>query len=534
MSVTIGLLLALSFLVSLLALAGFIWAISNRQMNVDQADAYTVFAEGEPGHMDDPTVATPDEPLEKRHHYDPVQAGIDAVSRRPVTVLLTSSIVWLVIGSVFGVIASLKMHWPDLLADQAPLTFGRARTVHLNLVVYGWLSMAGLGVAMWITPRIFHARLRNPSLPIYGAVLWNLAVAAGAVAIASGWNDGEEWLEIPWQIDIALALGAACFVLPLFRTALARNVKHIYVTGWYFIAAIGWFPILFVVANLPYIYVGAQEATVNWWFAHNVLGLWLTPLGVGAAYYFIPKIIGKPIYSYVLSLIGFWALALFYSQVGIHHLIGGPVPTWLATLSIVHSMMMFVPVIAVAINHHVTVARNLWAFRQSFPLRFVWIGALGYTAASFQGATQALRPVQTVVHFTQYTVAHAHLGVYGFVSLVLFGSIYYIMPRSVGRQWPYPRFITAHFWLTVVGFGIYFVGLTIGGVRQGLAMIDATRPFADSVRLLYPYLVWRSIGGGLMTLGHFLFAVNFVRLLAGAREPQRIDKDAASVPAVAQ
>lgn len=330
--------------------------------------------------------------------------------------------------------------------------------------------------------------MRFPKLPIAGAILWNLGVLAGAFAIALGWTDGEEWLEIPWQIDILLAAAGLFFVLPLISTAVHRQVDHIYVTGWYYLGALCWFPILFAIANIPYIHSGVQEATVNWWFAHNVLGLWLTPLGVGAAYYFIPKIIGKPVYSYSLSLLGFWALALFYSQVGIHHLIGGPVPTWVVTLSIVHSVMMFVPVIAVAINQHVLVARNLWALKESVPLRFISLGALFYTLASFQGSIEALRSINSVTHFTHYTVAHAHLGVYGFVSLILFGAIYYILPRATGRHWPWPAAIAAHFWLVVIGFLIYFVALTAGGIFQGLAMLDATRPFADSVRVTIPYL----------------------------------------------
>jgi cytochrome c oxidase cbb3-type subunit 1 len=276
-----------------------------------------------------------------------------------------------------------------------------------------------------------------------------------------------------------------------------------------------------------------QEATVNWWFAHNVLGLWLTPLGVGAAYYFIPKIIGKPIYSYSLSLLGFWALALFYSQVGIHHLIGGPVPTWVVTLSIVHSVMMFVPVIAVAINQHVTVARNLWAFKASVPLRFISLGAVMYTLASFQGSIEALRTINTVTHFTQYTVGHAHLGAYGFVSFILFGAVYHMGPRLTGRQWPAPALIKVHFWLVVVGFSIYFFALTIGGVLQGLAMLDATRPFADSVTVLAPYLEARSVGGALMTLGHLIFAGQFVALLAQGRAPQAGAAPTDTVPATA-
>ena len=141
-------------------------------------------------------------------------------------------------------------------------------------------------------------------------MLWNIGLVAGLIAIASGWSDGEEWLEIPWQIDGLLAIGGALTVFPLLRTAFSREVEHIYVSGWYYLAGMMWFPALFIIANIPYVFVGAEQATVNWWFAHNVLGLWLTPLGLGAAYYFIPKIIGKPVYSYALSLLGFWALAL--------------------------------------------------------------------------------------------------------------------------------------------------------------------------------------------------------------------------------
>lgn len=364
-------------------------------------------------------------------------------------------------------------------------------------------------MVLWVAPRIFHTALRHPKLPIIGAILWNLALVFATWALASGWTDGEEWLEIPWQIDILLALGGSFFVLPLLRTAAARNVQHIYVSGWYWMAALCWFPVLFFIANIPDVYSGAQEATVNWWFAHNVLGLWLTPIGVGIGYYFIPKIIGKPIYSYSLSLLGFWGLALFYSQVGIHHLIGGPIPTWLVTLSIVHSVMMFIPVIAVAINQHVTVARNLWALKELVALRFIWLGAICYTLASFQGSTEALRAVNTVTHFTQYTIAHAHLGAYAFVAFSLFGAIYHMMPRITGHAWPWPAMIAVHFWLVVIGFLVYFVSLTIGGVLQGFSMLDATRPFAESVILLKPYLEGRSIGGALMTLGHLLFAAHF-------------------------
>ncbi|KAF0281657.1 cbb3-type cytochrome c oxidase subunit I [Spiribacter roseus] len=511
MSLTIGTMMALSFVVSLIGLAFLIWAVASKQFRVDQSDAEVIFsgAEGEDHAPDDPTSFGFQEDAEPGE-------GTDTRHRKLIFALIGFGTFWLVLGSIFGVIASLKLHLPDWLTGSAPLSFGRMRTMHLNSVIYGWLSLAGIGVAMFLVPRLFKTPLRGVNLAWGGLVLWNIGVAVGVYAIATGWTDGMEWLEIPWQVDILLAAGGACFAAPLVLTAVNRNVHHIYVTAWYYLGALVWFPVLFVIGNLP-IHTGVQGATVNWWFAHNVLGLWLTPIGVGAAYYVLPKIIGKPIYSYRLSLLGFWALALFYSQVGMHHLIGGPVPTWVVTLSVVQSVMMFIPVIAVAVNQHVLWATNLWAFKQSLPLRFVAFGAVMYTLASFQGSMEAVRAVNTVTHFTHYTVAHAHLGAYAFVSLVLFGTVYYLMPILTGRLWPAPRLIALHFWLVAIGFGVYFFSLSIGGWLQGLAMLDASRDWLESMQLMQPYLEGRSVGGTLMTLGHLLFAINLLSLVFAPR-----------------
>ncbi|AMY71191.1 cytochrome-c oxidase [Frigidibacter mobilis] len=195
-------------------------------------------------------------------------------------------------------------------------------------------------------------------------------------------------------------------------------------------------------------------------------------------------------------------------------------PTWVVTLSVVHSVMMFIPVIAVAANQHVTVARNTWALKESLPLRFIAFGALMYTFASFQGSIEALRSVNTITHFTHYTVGHAHLGAYAFVSIVMFGAAYHIMPRMMGRDFSRPGLIQLHFWLVVLGFAIYFFSLSIGGVLQGLAMLDATRSFAESVILTKPYLEARSIGGTMMTLGHIVFAINIIGILCKPRAVQ--------------
>ncbi len=197
-------------------------------------------------------------------------------------------------------------------------------------------------------------------------------------------------------------------------------------------------------------------------------------------------------------------------------------PTWVATLSFVHSVMMFIPVIAVAINQHITVGRNLWALKESLPLRFIAFGALMYTMASFQGSIEALRSVNSVTHFTHYTVGHAHLGAYAFVTITMFGAAYHMLPRMTGRAFRWPALINAHFWLIVVGFAIYFFGLSIGGWLQGLAMLDGTRPFSESVILTKPYLEARSVGGALMTLGHILFAFNVASILLPQRAPETV------------
>ncbi len=499
-----------------------VWGLANDQWGDGVEASKVIFAKGELGQKEDPalTGAQRTELQEQREkgdlHIDEEELAerrlLDRSGRRPVMWWLSSSIAWLLLGSVFGVVASLKLHLPDWLIGDAVLTFGRIRPAHLNVVAYGWASMAGVGVGIWLMPRLFKTPLVGGNFATVGAVLWNIGMFSGTVGVLAGFSEGLEWLEFPWQADVFLVIGGALAAVPLLMTVVRRRVHHLYVSAWYLIGALVWFPMLLITAKLP-LFIGTEQAIMNWWFAHNVLGLWMTPLGLAAAYYFIAKITGTPIYSYTLSLIGFWALALFYSQVGVHHLIGGPVPTWLTTLSIVTSVMMIIPVVAVAINHHMTVLPKWRMVLHSPTLRFVVAGAMMYTFASVQGSIEALRDVNQVTHFTHYTVAHAHMGVYGFFSFVLFGSIYFILPRLVAWEWPHIWAIELHFWLVFLGFGIYFWPLTVGGWLQGTAMLDAARPFMDSVLLTKPYLEARSVGGSLMTLGHIVFASHFVLVL---------------------
>lgn len=521
MDFTVSVLLG-TFILSIAALFVFIWSLSNGLFGDGLQAATEIFVPNELGRVEDPaataaqikglqqatgTASEGDSPVSESDAK--ARDDADKSTSLVVGVCLTLAVVWLVLASVAGLISSIKMHEPDWWVQYGWITFGRIRPIHLNMVAYGWCSLAGIGVAIWLIPRLLKTELVGAKYALVGGALWTIGVFAGTVAIAMGYSDGLEWLEYPWQIDIFLVVGGALVGVPLWLTLLNRKVKHLYVSVWYIGAGLLWFPILFLIANWPALHFGVQQATMNWWFGHNVLGLWFTPIGLAASYYFIPKIIGKPIHSYNLSLLGFWSLAFFYSQVGGHHLIGGPVPSWLITISIVQSMMMVIPVFAVAVNQHMTVLGNFRALAYSPTLRFIVLGAMMYTAASVQGSLEALRAVNTITHFTHYTVAHAHLGLYGFFSMVMFGSIYFIMPRVMNWEWPYPKLISLHFWLVLVGFAIYFIWLSIGGWLQGLAMLDEKTPFMQSVALTLPYLKARSIGGGLMTLGHLVFAAHF-------------------------
>jgi len=521
MDFTVSVLLG-SFILSIAALFVFIWSLSNGLFGDGFQAATEIFVPNELGRVEDPaataaqikglqeaTGTASEEGSSVSDSDAKARDDADKSTSLVVGVCLTLAVVWLVLASVAGLISSIKMHEPDWWVQYGWITFGRIRPIHLNMVAYGWCSLAGIGVAIWLIPRLLKTELVGARYALVGGALWTIGVFAGTVAIAMGYSDGLEWLEYPWQIDILLVIGGALVGVPLWLTLLNRKVKHLYVSVWYIGAGLLWFPILFLIANWPGLHFGVQQASMNWWFGHNVLGLWFTPIGLAASYYFIPKVIGKPIHSYNLSLLGFWSLAFFYSQVGGHHLIGGPVPSWLITISIVQSMMMVIPVFAVAVNQHMTVLGNFRALAYSPTLRFIVLGAMMYTAASVQGSLEALRSVNTITHFTHYTVAHAHLGLYGFFSMVMFGSIYFIMPRVMNWEWPYPKLISLHFWLVLVGFAIYFIWLSIGGWLQGLAMLDEKTPFMQSVALTIPYLKARSIGGGLMTLGHLVFAAHF-------------------------
>lgn len=318
MDITVILLL-MTFLVSIGALMVFVWSMSRGLFGAGPEASKVIFVTGEYGKIDDPALTTSQRQAFQKD-LSPGQTNnqtaqdelldrleADKSSAGPALLCLALAVIWLFWGSMAGMIASLKLHLPDWWVTSEWVTFGRIRPAHLNIVAYGWCSFAGVGIALWLIPRLLKTPLKGAKYAYWGALIWHVGVTLGVVSILAGLSDGLEWLEFPWQVDILLFTGGGLMAVPLVLTLLNRKVDHLYVSVWYMGAALLWFPVLFGIANIPYLHFGVQQATMNWWYGHNALGLWFTPLGLAAAYYFIPKVIGKPIHSYNLSLLGFWS-----------------------------------------------------------------------------------------------------------------------------------------------------------------------------------------------------------------------------------
>ncbi len=446
---------------------------------------------------------------------------IDRSLRNAGIFFVAAAIIWLLIGSALALIASIKLHTPSFLGDMPSLTFGRARSAHLNAMAYGWGNNVVFIVAVWIMARLCRAPVRHFGLLIGAGIFWNVGVAVGVFGILAGDMTSVEWLEMPPYVAPILAFSYAmigCWGILAFTY---RKGEHVYVSQWYILAALFWFPWLYTVVQMVIFFAparGVVQSITNWWFAHNVLGLWYTPVGLAAAYYLIPKVLGKPIHSYYLSILGFWSLALFYNWAGVHHLIGGPIPLWLQAAGTVGSLGMIIPVIVVAINHHMTVKGSFQAVWNSPTLRFIVFGAMSYTMTSLAGSLMAIPEVNEVTHFTHFTVAHAHHGVYAFFTMVMFGSCYFMLPRLLAKEWPSGALIKFHFWCCAMGIGIYVFGLSFAGWLQGLAMNNPDVVFLDIVRMTVPWLFSRSVAGMLMTFGHLAFAINFAWMLLGSNQ----------------
>jgi cytochrome c oxidase cbb3-type subunit 1 len=436
-------------------------------------------------------------------------AEVDASCRLPLVVLFLSAAVWLLVASVFGLIASIKFHAPGFLADSAWLTYGRVRPASANAMLYGFCIQAGLGVALWMLARLGRTTLAAPWLVIFGALCWNLGVAVGLLGILTGGSTGFENLEMPPYAASLVFLGYLMMVVWGVLTFHQRRERQLYVSQWFLFAALFWFPWIYSTANLLLLGFqvrGMAQAVIAWWCSDNLLVVWLGLVGLAAVFYFVPKLTTRELHSRYLALLTFWMLILFGSWGGIPA--SASVPAWMPVSSTVATVLGVIPIIAVALNVHGTLEGKCSRLLAHPSLMFIGFGLVAFVLAGLAGAATAFPAVSQVTQFTWFTIARGLLNSYGFFAMVIFGAIYCIMPHVIGQEFPFPKLVRAHFWTAAAGVLLFVVPLAAGGISQGLKLQHADIPFTDIAKGTLPFLRASTMGDLLMALGHVMFLAN--------------------------
>ena len=441
-------------------------------------------------------------------------AGHELGTTRLVFTYLLSASLWLVVGTVYGLIAAVKLYWPEAM-ETPILSFGRIRPIHTNVVMYGWSSMALTGLALFVVSRTSKRPLHRPRVARLGLYAWNLALVLAVVTLSLGISRGpQEYREIVWPIMTLYAAGLLCNLYTAYGTVARRGIPEVYISNWYILGAFCWCTIIVAIAYLPFYQQGMGNIVVQGYFMHNVVGMWFTPMVLGVTYYALPRMLGKPIYSYALGVLGFWTAILFYTLIGAHHFIFSPVAWWVQTTAILFSVGMMVPVWSGFGNFFLTVRGSWQKVRKDYALVFLLVGIWGYALASSQGTIEAFRSANVYWHFTNFTVGHSHLAMYGFVAFCIWGAIYGLMPRITARG-PRQPMVALHFWLAFSGGSLYVVSISIAGMLQGASWV-AGESFIASVEAAAPMWMWRTIGGFMMVASHVVFVVNVWAMRPGA------------------
>lgn len=441
---------------------------------------------------------------------------IDPSLSKLVIYFLTSSVVWLLLGTTIGEYLGIKFSAPDI--DHISwLSFGRLRPVHTNIVFWGWASMAMVGLGYYVIPRISNAPLYSLRKGYHTLIAMNIAVILGSLSLMAGINNGGgEYREYIFPVMALFGYGAVQTLINFYKTIARRTTKEIYVSGWYIIAAIMFLLVIAFVAYFPAWQNGLGETIVQGYYMHQGVGMWFMLFSLGLMYYFLPQQLNKPIYSYSLGILAFWAQILFYTLIGTHHFIFSAIPWWLQTIAIVGSAGMIIPVVAGTTNFLMTFKGSWHKIAHSYTLPFYLVGILFYFTGSMQGTAEAFRFTNLLWHFTDFTVAHSHLTMYGIITFMLWAFMYTIVPRLTGKE-PSHIAVGAHFWLALIGLLFYTIPLMLGATWKGLMWMEG-KPFIDSVILMKPYWLWRAIGGSLMWLSHIVFAYNFYKMVHKTEE----------------
>jgi len=406
---------------------------------------------------------------------------------------------WMVVATFMGLLGATELMAPDLTENVGWLVFGRIRPIHVNLVLFGFVTPGLLAAAFYYVPRLLRTELYSEKLGVITVLAWNFTMVFVVVSLALGYTQGREYAEMIWPIDMLIVGGFSLVFVNLIMTVARRKEPILYVSVWYVCAGIVLTAVTFCLGNVIWrpntgSLVGIPDAILLWFYGHNVFGLLLTPLSAGVAYYVIPRACRAPLYSHTLSLFGFWSLLVVYTHIGTHHLLQVPVPTWLKVISIVDSVAMVIPVMAFLINIWYTAKGKLGQIHADIGAKFVFTGTIMYFFVSIQGSMMALPDVQRVTHFNNWVVAHAHVGVLGFAGMIALGGIYYILPR-ITRRPLYSRFLADfQYWMILLGVIGFTVVLTIVGLIQGNAWLNGETVYRILPEMHVYYITRASIG----------------------------------------
>ena len=434
------------------------------------------------------------------------------------------TVVWGVVGMLVGVIIAAQLTWPELNFGISWLSYGRLRPLHTNAVIFAFGGCGLFAAAYYVVQRTCQVRLFGEKLAAFTFWGWQLVIVLAAISLPLGYTQGKEYAELEWPIDILITLVWVAFAVVFFGTVGTRKVRHIYVANWFFGAFILAVALLHLVnsAAIPAglmksysAYAGVQDAMVQWWYGHNAVGFFLTAGFLGMMYYFVPIQAGRPVYSYRLSIVHFWALIAVYMWAGPHHLHYTALPDWTQSLGMVFSLVLLAPSWGGMINGMLTLS-GAWQKLRSDPIiRFLIVALSFYGMSTFEGPMMAIKTVNSLSHYTDWTIGHVHSGALGWVAMITIGSIYVLIPRLWDRKAMYStQLINLHFWLATIGTVFYIASMWIAGVMQGLMWraVNAdgtlTYSFVEALNATFPYYVGRLVGGVIFLTGMLVMAYN--------------------------
>ena len=444
---------------------------------------------------------------------------IDASLRAPLTVLITSAIIWLLVASALSVVAAWQLHTPSFFSTCEYVTYGRIQPAQSSVFVYGWGFNAAFAVSLWLMARLSRGALPGCGVLLLGAVFWNVGVAVGTTGIIAGFSTSLTDLEMPGFASPLLWVAYALIAAWSFVVFRSGRSQQLYVSQWYLFVALLAFPWIYAIAQVMLVFVpvrGTVQSVIQAWFSANLFLLWFASIALAAIYYFLPKLLLKPVSNYYLASIGFWWLLVFGSWAGIARLIGGPVPAWVQTFGAAASFMLLVPLFIYSLNFFGTLSGSGSALKASYPLRFIAFGVVSLTFVLLAWVLGATHGFAAITQFTYFTAAEVQLGYYGFFTMVIFGALYAIVPRVFATAWANDALTGVHFTASALGLIMVVGSLAVGGINQGLQLADASIAFTSVTTATLPYLFSASVGCVLLAIGQIAFAINFFWTLANA------------------